>query len=164
MARERRFVVRDPMIDRPDYAQALGVIVSQTSYLETLLEDLFCHIMGADPHRGALLYWSFPTFNQRRRVMELVIAETELSFGKRALAIIKRAKKFISKRNDMVHDLWHRVEGGSPLERITVNRARDPWPDPVKVRFSELEAMIETVQGLNADLEEFIDDIEAGQA
>jgi len=162
MTEDDPYKVHDPLLDRPDFAAALGMIVSQSSYMETQLAELFCEITGTDPQRGEILYWSYPTFNQRRRIMETILERTNPSFEQRAAKLIERAKEFINFRNSSVHDLWIPTESGSPIDRMVVNKIRSEEGEVVRVKLKQMKDRISSAIAINSDLARLILEIQRG--
>lgn len=153
MSDERRSKVPDPILDYPEFAATLGMIVSQATYLEAQLAEIFAIVAGTDSERGRKIYWSFPTFNQRQRVMHVLLDTGYQPHKQEINAIMRRAKDFLSFRNSSVHDLWYlREEGGSPVHRIAVNLVRDSKPEAVKVKLKEMRQKVDMGVSLNADL------------
>ncbi len=160
MPEDHRSKVLDPILDYPEFAATLGMIISQAAYLEAQLAELFSHVAGTDPRKGGLIYWFLPTFNQRRRMMEVLFDEGYQPYKTELKAILRRAKKFISFRNSCAHDLWERRDSkNSPVDRITVNLIRDSGSGPVKVRLKEMKQKVEVAVKLNADITDLINQI-----
>jgi hypothetical protein len=164
MTEESHFKVHDPMLDRPEFAAALGTIVSQASYLETQLAELFSEFVGTDPQRGEILYWAFPSFNQRQRTMVVLMEASRPAYEVRATDIIRRAKDFIEYRNASAHNLWAMTGEGSPLTRIAVNKFRNTASQSVKVKLKEIREQVDCAVQINSDLAKLIWDIQTGQA
>ena len=160
MSDDHRSKVYDPILDYPEFAATLGQIVSQGTYLEAQLVEIFSHIASTEPEKAAVLYWSFPTFNQRRRVMDKLLEKGYQPHAAEIKSIIRRAKNFVKFRNSAVHDLWCRREiGGSPVYRMTVNLIRDSEPGEVRMKLAEMREAVENGIKLNADLSDLINKI-----
>jgi hypothetical protein len=160
MTDDHRSKVTDPILDYPEFAATLGMLVSQATYLEAQLAELFGSIVGCNSSRGNIIYWSFPTFNQRQRVMHALLDDGCQPHKRKITAILKRAKKFLKFRNGAVHDLWsHRDIGGSPVYRITVNTIRNSKPETVRIMLRDMKRAVETAVRINADLMDLINEI-----
>lgn len=158
MSDNHRSRVFDPILDYPEFAATLGMVMSQAAYLEAQLAEVFSHVSGAPPTRGSLIYWSFPTFNQRQRVMDTLLAEGYQPYKSEIEGILRRAKKFLKFRNSCAHDLWERRDSNSsPVHRITANLVRDSGEGEVKVMLKEMREKVKSAVKLNADIAELID-------
>jgi len=147
-------LVKSALVDRPEYATAIGMITIELANLEIELGGLLGALLHVDPHYGRLVFLTPQSYAARLGILENV-AQAALEGGPPGRAaldsIIARAKAYISRRNDLVHNAW-----GTSLDNAGQIH-RQPLPiketNPSKpVLIEELNDLLQKIQALISDV------------
>lgn len=110
-----------PLVGRPDYLQAIGLVSVEINGLEYLLTSVLATIIEVSPEVGRAIYYSPKAAMARLDILDNA-ADAALSdnpfLQKRAKSLVRSTRGLLTQRNDIVHDLWT-----IPLGRDAVHRA-----------------------------------------
>jgi hypothetical protein len=118
---------------RPEYLQAIGLVSVEINSLEGTLADLLHYILEVSRPTANAMYFAPRAMAVRLAILEAANMElhTHPTLQKRVGSVIGRAKGIMTRRNEMLHDMWALdqntdiVSKGPPKKR---DKPREPVP------------------------------------
>jgi hypothetical protein len=101
---------RRSTLDRhPGYVNAIGMASVEVANLEFMLGELLGALLHIDRDFGAIIYLTPQSYAARIAILENIAPyslELESDVGKQIQSIIERAKRYIGKRHQIIHESW----------------------------------------------------------
>lgn len=155
-----------PLVNHPNYLQAIGTISVETGQLELELSGLFARLLGLTLKVGRAIYLT-PKSEQVRLDVLRNAAAAYLAPDKRrrpdsaverqkarALAkingILSKAQTAVNSRHRIIHDAWKVSDEGHEISRFPIDGRIEP-PEYTAMPLAKLEQQVQSLQVLIAE-------------
>lgn len=146
MAKDPFDEMKSPLIDKPEYLQAIGLVTVEINMMEFLLAAILGVMIKVSPEIGRAIYYAPKAASARTDIL-VHAARAAITDNPRLLASIesleRRAKGVFNDRHGVAHDRWM-----VPLGATTVHRGSGASLDQRSAQLAELEAIVKRARSL----------------
>lgn len=147
MAKDPFDEMKSPLVDKPEYLQAIGLVTVEINMMEFLLAAVFGVTIKVSPEIGRAIYYAPKAASARLDILADA-ARAAITDNPRLLAslesLAKRAKSIFNDRHGVAHDRWM-----VPLGATTVHRGSGASLDQRTVELTELEVLVKRARALS---------------